>query len=399
MASGEDAGPGGVLARLLVRSRAAGPADLPALIGQAARELGADGAWVFLADVQQRYLVPLPGPENGHPDVVDIEGTLGGRAYRLQQTQLSSGSPAVGWFPLVDGVERIGVLRVEGGAWGRDTADRCETLAALVALMVVSKSTYSDVIIGVGRRRPMSLQAEMLWAFLPPRTIGTRHVTSSAVLEPAYDVGGDAFDHSVAGGRLHVSVFDAMGHDLASGGASSVALAACRSTRRSGGGLADIVQAIDRTLVQWIPDRLLTAVVADLDTETGELTWVNCGHPPPLLIRDGRVVTDALQRRAELPLGLGFHERGAQPVHRARLQPGDRLLVYTDGVTEARSRSGEFFGELRLADTLMQHMAGGDPAPEALRRLIHALVTHQDHDLRDDATILLAEWHPQRPGE
>lgn len=397
--SGDDAGLGGVLARLLARTRASGPADLPDLVRAAARELGAEGAWVFLADVQQRHLVPLPGFEDGSTsDLVDVEGTLGGRAYRLQQTQLSSGSPGVGWFPLVDGAERIGVLRIEDGAQGGDATERYEALAALVALVVGSKSAYSDVVVGVGRRQPMSLQAELLWAFLPPRTIGTRYVTSSAVLEPAYDVGGDAFDHSVAGGRLHFSVFDAMGHDLASGGASSVALAACRSTRRSGGGLADIARAIDEALARWIPDRLLTAVVADLDTVTGELSWVNCGHPPPLLIRDGRIVTDALNRRAELPLGLGFHQHGPQPVHHERLQPGDRLLVYTDGVTEARSTSGELFGERRLTDSLVQHMAGGDPAPEALRRLIHALVTHQDHELRDDATILLAEWHPHRPG-
>ncbi|MER6362836.1 PP2C family protein-serine/threonine phosphatase [Kitasatospora sp. NPDC001527] len=392
----DDAVLGGVLARLLARSRAHGPAELPGLVREAARGLGADGAWILLADVQQRHLVPLPGTGDGE---IDVEGTLGGRAYRLQCAQFSTGPPPVGWYPLVDGVERIGVLRIEGGPRDEDMTARYEALASLVALLAVSKSTYSDVMVEVGRRQPMSLQAELLWAFLPPRTIGTRDVTSSAVLEPAYDVGGDAFDHSVAHGRLHVSVFDAMGHDLASGGASSVALAACRSTRRAGGGPADIVRAIDRTLARWIPDRLLTAVVADLDTATGELSWVNCGHPPPLLVRDRRVVSDALLRRAELPLGLGFHESGPQPVHHARLQPGDRLLLHTDGVTEARSASGELFGERRLADTLVQHMAGGEPAPEALRQLIHALVTHQDHQLRDDATILLAEWHPHRPGQ
>ncbi|MEU8923584.1 PP2C family protein-serine/threonine phosphatase [Kitasatospora sp. NPDC048545] len=409
----DDAGLGAVLAGLLARSREAGPTELPGLVREAARGLGADGARVHLVDVQQRRLVLLSGPGDGQSDgdgggdrgedgdldsQIDIEGTLGGRAYRLQQTQLSTGPSAVGWFPLVDGVERIGVLRIEGGPRDEGAMGRYEALAALVALLVVSKGAYSDFIVKVGRRRRMSLQAELLWSFLPPRTIGTRHVTSSAVLEPAYDVGGDAFDHSVTGGRLHVSVFDAMGHDLASGGASAVALAACRSTRRAGGGPADIARAIDGTLARWIPERLLTAVVADLDTATGELSWVNCGHPPPLLIRERRIVPDALLRRAELPLGLGFHLDGPQPVHHARLQPGDRLLVYTDGVTEARSTSGEIFGERRLTDTLVQHMAGGDPAPEALRHLIHALVTHQEHRLRDDATILLAEWHPHRPG-
>ncbi|MGA5820307.1 PP2C family protein-serine/threonine phosphatase [Kitasatospora sp. NPDC094028] len=390
---------GGVLARALARSRASGPGDLPGAVRDAARELGGAGARVFLADVQQRHLVPLADPEAGAPgDRLDIGTTLAGRAYRLRRTQISAGPPAVGWFPLIDGIERIGVLRVETGTPEPDPAGCWESLAALVALLVVSGSAYSDVIVRTTRDRPMSLQAELLWAFLPPRTIGTRDVTSSAVLEPAYEVGGDAFDHSVAGGRLHLSVFDAMGHDLASGGASSVALAACRSTRRAGGDLAAIARAIDRALGRWIPDRLLTAVVADLDAATGELSWINCGHPTPLLIRGRHVVAEALRRRAELPLGLGFHDRGPQPVHHIRLQPGDRVLVYTDGVTDARSSSGETFGEERLTDTIVRHMASGEPAPEALRHLIHALLAHQDHRLRDDATIALAEWHPDGGG-
>ncbi|MFF0413299.1 PP2C family protein-serine/threonine phosphatase [Kitasatospora sp. NPDC004745] len=393
--SDDDTALGRVLARLLARSQGAGPNEVSHLLREAALALGATDARVYLADVQQRNLVPLPDP-SGAPgsDPVDVGSTLGGRAYRYQQVQISTGTPAVGWFPLVDGIERIGVLRIEALTLGREAAEAFEALAALAALLVLSKAAYSDVIVRTTRREDMSLQAELLWAFLPPRTIGTRHVTSSAVLEPAYDVGGDAFDHSMAGERLHVSVFDAMGHDLASGGASSVALAACRSTRRAGGGLADIVRTIDGALAQWIPDRLLTAVVADLDTATGDLTWINCGHPPPLLIRDRHVVPDALRRHAELPLGLGFHD-GEQTVHHTRLQPGDRLLFYTDGVTEARSVAGEIFGEQRLTSTLVQYMVAGEPAPEALRHLIHGLLAHQDH-LRDDATVLLAEWHPDR---
>lgn len=400
MATPDEAALGRTLARLLARLRTTGPRDLPELVAEAARELGAAGAWIYLADLQQRHLVPLPDPSDDdgphrHLAAEDVETTLAGRAYRLQRTCTSAGPPPVDWFPLVDGVERIGVLRIEAAVPGPQEAACWEALAAVVALVTVSTAAYSDVLVRTMRDQPMSLQSELLWAFLPPRTIGTPDVTSSAVLEPAYEVGGDAFDHSMASGHLHVSVFDAMGHDLASGGASSVALAACRSTRRAGGGLADIARTIDSTLSRWIPDRLLTAVVADLDTATGELTWINCGHPVPLLIRDRHVVAGAMRRRAELPLGLGFHEMGPQPVHRLRLQPGDRVLVYTDGVTDARSVTGETFGEDRLADTLVRHMAGGEPAPEALRHLVHALLVHQDHRLRDDATIALIEWHPE----
>ncbi|MFH8387776.1 PP2C family protein-serine/threonine phosphatase [Kitasatospora sp. NPDC018058] len=263
-------------------------------------------------------------------------------------------------------------------------------------MILATKQIYSDVLAQTMRTQAMTLQAELLWAFVPPRTIGTSSVTSTAVLEPAYEIGGDAFDHSVDGTRLHLTLLDAMGHDLASGGCSAVALAACRSTRRAGGGLADITERIDRALARWIPERLLTCVIADLDTATGRFDWINCGHPPPLLIRDRHVLPGALQRAAHLPLGVTGYAAPPPQVHTVHLQPGDRVLMFTDGVTEARSASGELFGENRLTDTVVRSMTDGLPAPEALRRLIQQILLHQDQRLRDDATILLAEWHPHR---
>ncbi|WP_329501110.1 PP2C family protein-serine/threonine phosphatase [Kitasatospora herbaricolor] len=385
-----------MLAEVLEASHRAAPWEVPDLVRAAARRLGLGEAEVFLADLQQRVLVPLPDPElREPPEALDVDGTLAGRAYRARRIETAAGPPVVGWVPLADGMERVGVLRVGAHLARGRLRDRARALASLVSLLVVSKASFSDVLVRTGRTRPMSLQSELLWAFVPPRTIGSRHVTSSAALEPAYEAAGDAFDHSLAGDLLHLTVVDAMGHDLASGGASAVALAACRSTRRADGTLADIVETIDTTLTRWIPDRLLTAVIADFDTATGRLSWVNCGHPPPLLIRGGRVVPGALERDAHPPLGIDEHHRPV-PVHRARLQPGDRILVHTDGVTEARSAAGDTFGEQRLIDTVVRATATGDPAPEALRRLMHALLAHRDHDLRDDATVMLVEWHPDR---
>ncbi|MEU1424946.1 PP2C family protein-serine/threonine phosphatase [Kitasatospora sp. NPDC005751] len=387
---------GAVLARVLEASHRIAPQELPGLVTGAARSLGLGSAEVYLADLQQRVLVPLPDPElREPPEALDVDSTLAGRAYRTALTETAAGPPEVGWVPLVDGIERVGVLRVGVHVRPGPVLERALALASLATLLLVSKSTFGDVLVRTVRTRPMSLQSELLWAFVPPRTVGTRRVTSSAVLEPAYEVAGDAFDHSLADDLLHLTVVDAMGHDLASGGASAVALAACRSTRRADGTLADIAEAIDTTLTRWIPDRLLTAVIADLDTVTGRLSWVNCGHPPPLLIRAGRVVPGALERQAHPPLGIGGHQRPV-PVHQARLQPGDRILVHTDGVTEARSATGQLFGEQRLIDTVVRATAGGHPAPEALRRLMHALLAHRDHHLRDDATVVLVEWHPDR---
>ncbi|MEU9860678.1 PP2C family protein-serine/threonine phosphatase [Streptomyces sp. NPDC047971] len=393
-------GMGPVLAWVLERSHDASAGELPVLIDEAARRMGAAGARVYVADVQQAGLVMLPLREGAGPvsetsaegdgGRLAVDGSLAGLAYRTQRVQL--GNDGTAWLPMIDGIERVGVMEAGPGP-DPGRLESCKALASLATLLVISKSTHNDLLVARGRSRPMTLQAELLWAFLPPRSIGTREATSTAVLEPAYDIGGDAFDHGFTDGRLHLALLDAMGHDLASGGASAVGLAACRSTRRSGGTLPDIARTIDRTLAEWIPNRLMTGIIADLDTVRGEFTWVNCGHPAPLLIRDGHVLTAALERPAQLPLGFGFHTELPPVPHSTRLEPGDRVLLYSDGVTEARSTDHQQFGEARLADTIIRSMAAGDPAPEALRRLIENLLTHQNR-LDDDATILLAEWHP-----
>ncbi|MEU9377802.1 PP2C family protein-serine/threonine phosphatase [Streptomyces sp. NPDC048255] len=95
-----------------------------------------------------------------------------------------------------------------------------------------------------------------------------------------------------------------------------------------------------------------------------------------------------------MPLGLGFHSDAPPEPNHARLQPGDRVLLYSDGVTEARSPDGGLFGEQRLGDAVIRSLAAGNNAPEALRRLVQDVLTHQHHRLSGDATILLAEWHP-----
>ncbi|MCO5975055.1 PP2C family protein-serine/threonine phosphatase [Actinoallomurus soli] len=92
------------------------------------------------------------------------------------------------------------------------------------------------------------------------------------------------------------------------------------------------------------------------------------------------------------PMGL-FNDTRPH-VHREILQPGDRLLCYTDGVTEARTPQGDLFGVDRLADAIIRTTATGMSAPEALRRLVHDLFREHDDSQADDATVVLTEWRP-----
>jgi hypothetical protein len=406
-----DAITGRVTANLLARSHLMRPGDVAAELARAARPLGVSGAQIYLADLEQRQLVPLV-PDDGRAAegaaALPIDSTLAGRAYQAVTAQTSRAEAAYQlWIPLVDGTERMGVLRFTVADVSQAMMDRYRTLASLAGLLVGAKNDTSDTYPYVQRSREMTLQAELVWAFLPPRTFATGQATVAASLEPAYEAGGDAFDYALLGDHLHLSIFDALGHDLAAGLLASVCLASCRSSRRAGGSLATVMARADHAIAsQFGEDRFVTALLCDLDLTSGLLSWIPCGHPPPLLIRGNRTVKELI-RAPQPPLGLaGGRERGdgetyydADPVVPCteKLEPGDRVLFYTDGVTEGRAADGTPFGLERLSDFIIRHSAGL-PAPETMRRLNRAIVDYQHGRLQDDATAVLVEWQPSQAG-
>jgi serine phosphatase RsbU (regulator of sigma subunit) len=399
---------GRVTAELLGQSHLMQPPGVADALSRAARPLGVSAVQVYLADLQQRHLAPLAAAGGRAPGRLPIDSTLAGRAYQTITVQSGrAGQDHQLWIPLVDGTERLGVLSLTVTDLSEAMLARYRTLASLAGMLVAGKSSHSDTYAQVQRSREMALQAELVWAFLPPRTFATAGVQVCATLEPAYAAGGDAFDYSLLGDHLHVSIFDALGHDLAAGLLASVGLASCRSTRRAYGSLASIMARADHAIASQFGEfRFVTALLCDLDLVTGLLRWIPCGHPPPLLIRGNRTVRE-LDRPPQPPLGLaGVMNRQVQALYDVeasavecteKLEPGDRLLLYTDGVTEGRAADGTPFGTRRLADFIIRHGGAGLPPPETMRRLNRAILDYQHGQLRDDATAILVEWKPDRP--
>ncbi|WP_443078895.1 PP2C family protein-serine/threonine phosphatase [Streptomyces sp. NBC_01497] len=383
-----------MLDEMLAEAHDAAPMDLPLLVGRLAGIIGVERIDVYLVDLQQRFLVPLVPLVNGRP-TLDIDSTMAGRTYRTLTLRIEE-SPhdrLTAWLPLVDGAERLGVLGVSAVRIDSVVLRRCRILASLLAMVITSKRAYSEAFARLTRRETMRLPAELVRAFLPPRSIANLRASSTAVLEPAYQLGGDAFDHSLTESTLHATIFDAMGHNLASGLATAVSMAACRSARRAAADLPEMVESVDRALARWLPEQYCTGVLAQLDTDEGILRWCNCGHPPPLLIRDERVLEGALERPPEPPMGMPSELfDGARTVHEERLRPGDRVLLYTDGVTESRIVGDVQLGLQRFTDSIIRATAAGTVPAEALRQLIHSLLDRQQDALRDDATLLLVEW-------
>ncbi|MFD3502571.1 PP2C family protein-serine/threonine phosphatase [Streptomyces sp. NPDC058678] len=383
-----------MLGGLLDAAHLAALEDLPDLLTEHAALGGLHDARLYVADLRQVSLRELTGRgldagEGGQE--YPIESSLPGRVFRYTRT-LSGPEPVgerrVYWVPVLDGTERLAVLRVEAAA-GSDAAIR--HLASLMGHLLVSKRPFSDSYARLVRRRPMNIAAEMQWKLTPPLTHANRHVVIAAAMEPAYDIAGDAFDYAVAGDTVHLAIFDAMGHDTAAGLTANLAVASCRAERRQGADLATISDRIEQVMLQEFGiQRYVTGILADLDAATGSLTWVNRGHHPPVLIRDGRWTTTLRCRPAHpmgTRLGLGV------TVCTEQLQPGDRLLLYTDGITEARDLRGREFGLAQFTDFIIRHHADGLPVPETLRRLMQAVLDHHHGRLSDDATVLFLEWH------
>lgn len=351
------------------------------------------------AEDDQRRVVNLMLPQArlSHDQLWMRYFTLGGVAGPLELEAYLQGLMPLPrlelWVPLLDGVERLGVLRVavEAESDLRDPGLRaqCRWLAALLGHLISSMNTYGDVIDTARRTRRLGVGAELLWALLPPLTAGVGGFVISGMVEPSLQARGDAFDYGLTADAAALAIFDAMGHDLQSSLIAATALAAYRSARHSGGGLEEQADAVDATIADRFPDAFCTGVMADLDLRTGRLRYLATGHPAPLVYRAGKVLR-CLEGGRRLPFGLG--DAQAQ-VSEAVLQPSDWLALYTDGIAEARDATGTQFGDQRLIDFLVRAAADGQPPPETARRLTQAVLAHQQGDLQDDATVLLASWN------
>ena len=396
MLSGDDARVLSALRVLLDRAHLASPGQVPDVIALAARELG----WqvlLHLVDHDQRVLLPLPpvGVEPSRPQAID--STLAGRCFRdVEPVPWSSAGRGV-WLPVLDGTDRLGVLKVtlddpaELDAPG--FADRCRLFAHTAGHLLTAKSAYGDALGRVQRLRPRSVASELLWQLLPPLTFACEGLVVSCVLQPSYAVAADAFDYSVVDDVLHLAQFDSTGHDLAGTLVAAVALSAYRNRRREGAGLRESAAAVDRCVAeQGGGEKFATGVLAQLDLSTGRLRHVNAGHPPPLVLRRGKVVKELTGGHRIL---FGVPEPGERvEVHVAEesLEPGDWVVLHTDGIVEARGADGELFGLERLTDHLERSAAAGLLAPETVRRIVHAVLHHQGGVLQDDASLMVVQW-------
>ena len=356
---------------------------LPDRVVERARTLAGGGlAGVYLTDVEGACLLRLAGDAE-LPARVEAAGAVGpefdedGAAQLC--AELAGRWPGGSVEPLWVLGRALGVL-VTTDRGGSELAE----LARFVAPFFELASGFTDVFERGRRRKQPSPAAEMQLELLPPRIARVAGGQLVASVLPAYDVGGDWFDHAENPEGVWLAIGDAMGKGIRAAAMSAVSIGAFRSARREGGDAQRCSREMHRALVDFGINGFVTAIVGFWDPPTSMFTWTNCGHLSPLLARGG--VVRELTGETTYPLGIIERERSLPSVT-AELKSGDRLLIYSDGIVESRMQDGSRFGQHRLERLLSE--SASRPPSVAVAAIERAVLDATSGEIRDDATQLL----------
>lgn len=233
----------------------------------------------------------------------------------------------------------------------------------------------------------LALAGRIQSRLLPERAPEVRGIEIAGFSEPAREVGGDYYDHTVlADGRVALVVADVSGKGMPAALLMSAFRAALLTQLDGGSEPGAALGHVNRFLHRSIePGRFVTAFLAVLDARSERIDYCNAGHNPPYLVtRDGRTTT---LETGGLLLGMLDDSSYTQGV--AELAPGNMLVLFTDGVTEAQRADGAMWGEGRLVSALREGV--GEPCAALVRRIVDAVRAFEGEEgPSDDITLLIA---------
>ena len=368
--------------------RASSPHLVPERVVEVASARAGCPVAAYVLDVEGSFALRLAGDVDQFPERIRAPVGVGPEIIpealpQLRELVIDRVGPCMLW-PMMVRDRVMGFLL----ARGRPALD-LGAFGGQAGLALELASGYTDALHAVRRRKDTQPAAEIQQNLLPPRLARVDRADVAGGVLPGYDVGGDFFDYAANVDGLWLVVADATGKGNSAAALSSLAIGALRAARRAGAGLQEAAQLCDEAVLSLDMGLYLTAVLGSWNPNAYRLRWINCGHPTPLVLRaDGRV--DELDGERTYPLGIRFSER-VFPVLSAVVGPGDRLLMYSDGVSERRTADGGRLGERGLRTILAE--LGPRSAATTVRGLQNAVIRASPDALRDDATLLVVAPH------
>lgn len=363
-----------------------------------ARAVGALDVALLIADFSGRAVVRLtsagtvPGARSHgaeQAETVPLEGSPYDGVLRTQQPLVEAvGEGARIIVPVTDRGDAIGLLEmtVARPVTPGELVDMGSAAHAL-AYIIIAARRHTDVFEWGQRSTPFALAAEIQRRLLPASyTCEAGQFTLAGWLEPASAVGGDTFDYTLDRDTLHVSITDAVGHQVQASLLATLLVGSLRNGRRKGLDLAGQAAYANESLAgNAAPGQFVTGQLMRLDLHSGRTSIVNAGHVLPLRLRNGRV--EEVPLRVDVPFGVVPGTRfTAQDFPVAA---GDRIVLLTDGMLERNAAS------LDVAAALA---ASADLHPrEVVHELGAAVLGATGGDLRDDATMVCLDWYGGPP--
>lgn len=379
------------LAKTLAAAETAAPVESLDVVARMLKErLGAASVSFLITDFTGGSVVRLGAAGSVETDEparrITLHGTLYDDVIRTQRPgkeDRGDGSLVRVVAPVTNRGDAIGLLELFlPAAPDAEVMREIGETAHALAYIVIANRAFTDVYQWGRRTIPLSLAAEIQHRLLPTSlACEAAQFAVAGALEPADHVGGDTFDYAIDRDRVHLSVTDAMGHDVGAALLATLLVGALRRARRAGADLAVQAYEADQAVREHGFQGYVTGQLLRIDLNDGKTEFINAGHPWPLRMRDGAV--REIRPRVDMPFGLAIpHSYRVQSLD---LRPGDRLVMLTDGMLEHNADS------LDLSNLIVRTRALHPR--EAARTLIAAVVDANGGHLKDDATVICLDWH------
>ena len=307
-------------------------------------------------------------------------------------TVMLQGVRSVLAVPLGVGANVFGIIYADSPlSDARFTEDHLKvltTLSSVAAIRVENARLTEEQMERERLEREQQVASEIQQRFLPAAAPHIEGYELQGISFPCYEIGGDYYDFIQRdNGNMVVALGDVSGKGTAAALLMSSLHAAIHAQADTHDSIVSTIQAVNKYLTESIPpNRFVTLFYAELNPELGRLTFLNAGHNPPLIVHAG----GTMEQLASGGLPLGIMADAEFREGRTQLLPGDVLVIYSDGVSEAVNPTGEEFGPTRLYEVVARNL---DASASGIRDRIESALTKfcQGTPAADDITLVIVK--------